>query len=83
LPFAVAPRDAANLILITTVCDTPPMTLRSRYETSRPWPRFRGSMPKSVASVADVLAYVEKTKGAIGYVAAGTAIGDAKVLDIK
>jgi ABC-type phosphate transport system substrate-binding protein len=40
-------------------------------------------MPKSVASDAEVVAYVEKTKGAIGYVAAGTSTGDAKVLDQK
>jgi ABC-type phosphate transport system substrate-binding protein len=43
----------------------------------------KASMPKSVASDADVVAYVEKTKGAIGYVAAGTSAGDAKVLDVK
>jgi ABC-type phosphate transport system substrate-binding protein len=43
----------------------------------------KASMPKSVASDADVVAYVEKTKGAIGYVAAGTGTGEAKVLDVK
>jgi ABC-type phosphate transport system substrate-binding protein len=43
----------------------------------------KASMPKSVATDADVVAYVEKTKGAIGYVAAGTSTGEAKVLDVK
>jgi hypothetical protein len=41
------------------------------------------SMPKSFATDADVVAYVEKTKGADGYVAAGTGTGGAKVLDVK
>jgi ABC-type phosphate transport system substrate-binding protein len=43
----------------------------------------KASMPKSIATDADVVAYVEKTKGAIGYVAAATSPGDAKVLDVK
>ena len=43
----------------------------------------KASMPKSVATDADVVAYVAKTKGAIGYVASGTSIGDAKVMEIK
>jgi ABC-type phosphate transport system substrate-binding protein len=43
----------------------------------------KASMPKSVASDADVVAYVEKTKGAIGYVASATSTGEAKVLDVK
>lgn len=43
----------------------------------------KASMPKSLASDAEVVAYVEKTKGAIGYVAAGTGIGQAKVMNIK
>lgn len=43
----------------------------------------KGSMPKSVASDAEVVAYVEKTKGAIGYVSADTNIGEAKVLEVK
>lgn len=43
----------------------------------------KGSMPKSFASEADVVAYVEKTKGAIGYVSAATATAGAKVLEVK
>jgi hypothetical protein len=43
----------------------------------------KGSMPKAFATDAEVVAYVEKTKGAIGYVAAGTSTGGAKVLDVK
>jgi ABC-type phosphate transport system substrate-binding protein len=43
----------------------------------------KGSMPKSFASEAEVVAYVEKTKGAIGYVGSATATTSAKVLEIK
>jgi ABC-type phosphate transport system substrate-binding protein len=43
----------------------------------------KGSMPKAFATDAEVAAYVEKTKGAIGYVAAATSTGAAKVLDVK
>jgi len=43
----------------------------------------KASMPKSFASDADVVAYVEKTKGAIGYVASATSTGDTKVLEVK
>jgi ABC-type phosphate transport system substrate-binding protein len=43
----------------------------------------KGSMPKAFATDAEVVAFVEKTKGAIGYVGAGTSTGGAKVLDVK
>jgi ABC-type phosphate transport system substrate-binding protein len=43
----------------------------------------KGSMPKTFATDAEVVAYVAKTKGAIGYVAAGTDTGGAKVLEVK
>jgi ABC-type phosphate transport system substrate-binding protein len=43
----------------------------------------KGSMPKQFATDAEVVAFVEKTKGAIGYVAAATASGSAKVLEVK
>lgn len=43
----------------------------------------KGSMPKAFASEADVVAYVEKTKGAIGYVSAATPTGGTKVLEVK
>jgi ABC-type phosphate transport system substrate-binding protein len=43
----------------------------------------KGSMPKSFASEADVVAYVAKTKGAIGYVSAAANTADAKVLEVK
>jgi hypothetical protein len=39
-------------------------------------------MPKAFAS-AEVAGYVEKTKGAIGYVGAGTGAGAAKALEVK
>jgi ABC-type phosphate transport system substrate-binding protein len=43
----------------------------------------KGSMPKQFSTDAEVVAYVEKTKGAIGYVSAGTATASAKVLEVK
>jgi hypothetical protein len=43
----------------------------------------KGSMPKAFGTDSEVVAFVEKTKGAIGYVAAGTSTGGAKVLDVK
>jgi ABC-type phosphate transport system substrate-binding protein len=43
----------------------------------------KASMPKQLASDADVAAYVAKTKGAIGYVAAATDTPDVKVLAVK
>jgi hypothetical protein len=43
----------------------------------------KGSMPKTFASDAEAVAYVEKTKGAIGYVSAATAAGAAKTLEVK
>jgi TonB family protein len=42
----------------------------------------RGSMPKQLGSDAAVVAYVARTKGAIGYVSAGTTAGDVKTLTI-
>ena len=43
----------------------------------------KGSMPKVLASDADIVAYVAKTKGAIGYVSAGTATEGVKTLEVK
>jgi hypothetical protein len=43
----------------------------------------KGSMPKAFASDAEVISYVEKTKGAIGYVNAAANIGTAKALEVK
>jgi ABC-type phosphate transport system substrate-binding protein len=43
----------------------------------------KGSMPKAFASDADVVSFVEKTKGAIGYVGASASAGSAKTLDVK
>jgi ABC-type phosphate transport system substrate-binding protein len=43
----------------------------------------KGSMPKAFASDADVVSFVEKTKGAIGYVRSGASAGGAKTLDVK
>jgi TonB family protein len=42
----------------------------------------RGSMPKSLGSDAEVVAYVAKTKGAIGYVSANNSTDSVKVLAI-
>lgn len=43
----------------------------------------KASMPKALASDGDMVAYVAKTKGAIGYVAAGTATAGVKTLEVK
>jgi ABC-type phosphate transport system substrate-binding protein len=43
----------------------------------------KGSMPKAFASDGDVAAYVAKTKGAIGYIAAASDPGEAKTLTVK
>jgi TonB family protein len=42
----------------------------------------RGSMPKQLGSDAEVVAYVARTKGAIGYVSAETTVEDVKTLTI-
>ena len=43
----------------------------------------KGAMPKSFGSDAEVLTYVARTKGAIGYVSAGHAAGGVKVVNVK
>jgi TonB family protein len=42
----------------------------------------RGSMPKQLGSDAEMVAYVARTKGAIGYVSAETTVEDVKTLTI-
>ncbi|MGO9436718.1 MAG: hypothetical protein ACLPH3_02725 [Terracidiphilus sp.] len=43
----------------------------------------KASMPKSVANDAEVVSYVAKTRGAIGYVSSGTAADGVKTLEVK
>lgn len=43
----------------------------------------KGSMPKVIAGEAEVVAYVAKTKGAIGYVSTGAAVAGVKILELK
>jgi len=43
----------------------------------------KGSMPKALADDADVVAYVAKTKGAIGYVGSGASTAGVKTLEVK
>jgi len=43
----------------------------------------KASMPKTTASDADMVAYVAKTKGAIGYVSASAATAGVKTLEVK
>lgn len=43
----------------------------------------KGSMPKTFASDAEVVAYVAKTKGAIGYVSASANIAGVKTLEVE
>jgi hypothetical protein len=43
----------------------------------------KGSMPKSVGSDAEMVAFVAKTKGAIGYVSADAGAEGTKTLEVK
>ena len=43
----------------------------------------KASMPKALASDGDMVAYVAKTKGAIGYVSAAAATDGVKTLEVK
>ncbi len=43
----------------------------------------QGAMPATVGSDAEVVAFVEKTRGAIGYVGPATDIGSAKTLRVR
>jgi len=43
----------------------------------------KASMPKSFGTDADIVAYVARTKGAIGYVGASADVGGAKKLTVK
>lgn len=43
----------------------------------------KGLMPKAVASDAEAVAYVARTKGAISYVSAGAATTGVKTLNVK
>jgi ABC-type phosphate transport system substrate-binding protein len=43
----------------------------------------KASMPKVLAADAEVVAYVAKTKGAIGYVSAGASTAGVRTLEVK
>ena len=43
----------------------------------------KASLPKSFASDAEVISYVAKTKGAVGYVSAAAAVTGVKTLEVK
>jgi len=43
----------------------------------------KGSMPKMLGSDAEMVAYVAKTKGAIGYVSAGASVEGVKTLEVN
>jgi ABC-type phosphate transport system substrate-binding protein len=43
----------------------------------------KASMPKTLGADAEVVAYVAKTKGAIGYVGAGASTAGVKTLEVK
>lgn len=43
----------------------------------------KASMPKSLGSDAEVVAYVAKTKGAVGYVSGGASTEGVKTLEVK
>lgn len=43
----------------------------------------KGSMPKTLGADAEIVAYVAKTRGAVGYVSVGVSTGGVKTLDVK
>jgi hypothetical protein len=43
----------------------------------------KGSLPKTLSSDAEMVKYVSKTKGAIGYVSAASSTDGVKVLEVK
>ena len=43
----------------------------------------KGSMPKALSSDAEIVGYVGKTKGAIGYVSGNASVEGVKTLDVK
>jgi hypothetical protein len=43
----------------------------------------KASMPKTLGADAEVVAYVAKTKGAVGYVGAGASTAGVKTLEVK
>jgi hypothetical protein len=43
----------------------------------------KASMPKMLAADADVVAYVARTKGAVGYVSSSAGTGGVKTLEVK
>jgi hypothetical protein len=43
----------------------------------------KGSMPKTFGAEAEIVAYVAKTKGAVGYVGAGASTSGVKTLEVK
>lgn len=43
----------------------------------------KGTMPKMLASDAEVVEYVARTKGAIGYVSNGASVEGVKILEVK
>ena len=43
----------------------------------------KGTMPKAFASDAEVVSFVGKTKGAIGYVGVGASTGSARTLAVR
>jgi hypothetical protein len=43
----------------------------------------KGAMPKTLKSDAEMVAYVMKTRGAIGYVSAGASTEGVRILDVR
>ena len=43
----------------------------------------RGTMPQMLASDAELVEYVARTKGAVGYVSGGANIENVKILEVK
>jgi hypothetical protein len=43
----------------------------------------KASMPKALGSDAEVMAYVAKTRGAVGYVSSGSSTAGVKVIEVQ
>ncbi|MFA6289527.1 MAG: hypothetical protein WC661_19270 [Opitutaceae bacterium] len=60
---------------------------RSADQFDKYWKKMvfsgKGMMPMQAASDADLIAYVAKTPGSVGYVAAASVTGAVKVLPVK
>jgi len=77
----LAEAGAAHEGFLSTVVGKSDSALRNQFKTLV----FtgKGTMPKSFKTDAQIVQYVAKTKGAVGYVAAASATADVKKISLK